>query len=207
MNHTRRLFFEQQTRQYEIGLLQRLLGDPVRAARLLEVFGSLDAVRHATVHQLTGVEGIGPTTAEMLVGTFAVADYTRKVDQHPRICSPVDAYGVLSWLQVEPFEKLVVLTLNTRNVVLDQHLITQGSINSAVVNVGHLFRPAILDLASAIIIAHGHPSGDPSPSSEDVRMTREVRKAGKLLDIAVLDHIIVGRGRFVSLKERSLGFD
>ena len=97
--------------------------------------------------------------------------------------------------------------INTRNVVIDQHLITQGSINSAVVNVGHVFRPAILDLAAAIILVHNHPSGDPSPSLEDVRLTREIHRVGKLLDISLLDHVVIGRGRFVSLKERSLGFD
>ena len=161
MNHTKRLFLEQQTRLYEIGLLQRVVGCAARAENLIDHFGSLDAVRHATVHQLLKVKGIGPTTAETITGSFAVAAYTRAVEQHPRIHAPADIFLLLDWLQVEPFEKLICLTLNTRNVVIDQHLITQGSINGAVVNVGHVFRQAILDLAAAIILVHNHPSGDP----------------------------------------------
>ena len=104
-------------------------------------------------------------------------------------------------------EHLRVVLLDTRNFV--QRIVTVyiGSLNSAVVRVGELFRPAVKDNAAALIIAHNHPSGDPSPSPEDIRVTREVVKAGQLLDIQILDHIIIGRGRFVSLKERGLGFD
>ena len=70
-----------------------------------------------------------------------------------------------------------------------------------------MFKGAIKENAAAVIIAHNHPSGDPSPSKDDIRVTREIVKAGKLLDIEVLDHLVIGRGKFVSLKERGLGFD
>lgn len=73
--------------------------------------------------------------------------------------------------------------------------------------VGELFRAAIRENAAAFIVAHNHPSGDPAPSPEDISVTRQIVQAGKLLDIAVLDHIIIGSGRFVSLKQRGLGFD
>ena len=103
-------------------------------------------------------------------------------------------------------EHLRVLLLDTRNQVLAMPTIYIGSLNTSVVRVGELFRSAIKENAAAIIVAHNHPSGDPSPSSEDVRVTRQLVEAGQLLDIDVLDHVIIGRQRYVSLKERGLGF-
>ncbi|MCA9928273.1 MAG: hypothetical protein KC419_07350, partial [Anaerolineales bacterium] len=97
--------------------------------------------------------------------------------------------------------------LDTRNRVLHTPTIYIGSLNTSVVRVGELFRAAIKENAAALIVAHNHPSGDPSPSPEDVRVTRNIVKAGKLLDIEVLDHVVIGHHRFVSLKERGLGFE
>jgi DNA repair protein RadC len=82
-----------------------------------------------------------------------------------------------------------------------------GSLNTSVIRVGELFRHAIKENAAAMIVAHNHPSGDPSPSPEDVQVTRQIASAGKLLDIDLLDHLIIGHGRYVSLKERGLGFE
>ena len=100
-----------------------------------------------------------------------------------------------------------LILLDTRNRVLSMPTLYVGSLNSSVVRVGELFRAAIRENAAALIVAHNHPSGDPSPSPEDVNVTRQLVRAGKLLDIDVLDHIVIGQQRFVSLKERGLGFD
>ena len=81
-----------------------------------------------------------------------------------------------------------------------------GNVNSSIIRIAEVFRPAIAENAPAIILAHNHPSGDPSPSPEDVSVTRSIVAAGSTLGIDVLDHIIIGAGRFVSLKERWLGF-
>ena len=102
-------------------------------------------------------------------------------------------------------EELRVILLNTRNGVLGIPTIYRGSLNTSVVRIGEIFRPAIEAPAAAIIIAHNHPSGVCDPSPEDVRVTRECVQAGKLLGIDVLDHLIIGDGRFASLKERGLG--
>ena len=83
----------------------------------------------------------------------------------------------------------------------------QGSLNTAVVRVGEVFTPALRANAAAIIVVHNHPSNDPTPSPEDVRVTEMLVEAGKLLDVAVLDHVILGKNRYVSLKERGLGFN
>ncbi len=103
-------------------------------------------------------------------------------------------------------EQLRILTLNTRNRLLNMHLIYQGSLNSSQVRVGELFKPAILENAASIIVAHNHPSGDATPSPDDVAVTRAIVEAGKLLDIDVLDHLVIAGGKFVSLKQRGLGF-
>ena len=104
-------------------------------------------------------------------------------------------------------EHLRVILLDTRNHVLDIVEIYQGSINSSQVRIAEVFKPAVARTAPAIIVIHSHPSGDPTPSPDDVAVTRAIVQAGKLLDIETLDHLIIGHGgRWVSMKERGLGF-
>jgi DNA repair protein RadC len=104
-------------------------------------------------------------------------------------------------------EHLKVLLLNTKNEVMSTQEIYVGNVNSAVVRVAEVFRPAIRDNAPSIIVAHNHPSGDPTPSPEDVAITRELVAAGKLLGIELLDHVVIGSGnRYISLNEKRLGF-
>jgi DNA repair protein RadC len=103
-------------------------------------------------------------------------------------------------------EELWVINLDTRNRVMSLTTLYKGSVNSSQVRVGEVFRQAIFENAPAVIVAHNHPSGDPTPSPDDVAVTRAIVEAGRLLDINVLDHLIVVRGQYVSLKERGLGF-
>jgi DNA repair protein RadC len=103
-------------------------------------------------------------------------------------------------------EEVRVILLNTRNRVLDILTIYVGSLNTNVVRVAELFQDAVKQNAAAIIVVHNHPSANPEPSPEDVRLTEMLVEAGKLLDVEVLDHLIVSAGGFVSLKERGLGF-
>lgn len=104
-------------------------------------------------------------------------------------------------------EELWVLILDTRNHLVEVDKVYRGSLHTTVIRVGELFKNAVRRNAAAVVITHNHPSGNPSPSPEDVRLTELTGQAGKLLDIDVLDHIIVGKnGRYVSLKERGLGF-
>jgi len=103
-------------------------------------------------------------------------------------------------------EHLRVFLLDTRNHVLDIVEVYKGSVNSSQIRVGELFKPAVRQNATAIIVAHNHPSGDPTPSPDDVAVTRAIVQAGKLLNVDVLDHLVIGQGRWVSLKERGLGF-
>jgi len=134
--------------------------------------------------------------------------YTAKVKDKPVINSPADAYAILQpFLGSLQHEELWVVLLNTRNHILELVRLYQGSTNSSQVKVGEVFRAAIArGGVSAVIVAHNHPSNDPTPSPDDVAVTRAIVQAGKLLDVEVLDHLVVCVDRFVSLKERGLGF-
>jgi DNA repair protein RadC len=129
------------------------------------------------------------------------------VAERPSISSPADAAELVKpFIGVLDHEELWVIVLDRRNKIMQFVKLYQGSVSASQVRVGEVFRQAIIEQASAIIIAHNHPSGDPTPSPDDVAVTRAIVQAGKLLDIEVLDHIVVSQDRFISLKERGLGF-
>jgi DNA repair protein RadC len=127
--------------------------------------------------------------------------------ERPTIQSPSDAADILMcFIGNLDHEELWVVDLDTRNRVMQLIALYKGSVNSSQVRVAEVFRQAILDNSPSIILAHNHPSGDPSPSPEDVAVTRAIVQAGKLLDIDCLDHLVISKNGFVSLKERGLGF-
>ncbi len=179
------------------------------AERLLTHFQDLPGLARASISELTQVKGIGPAKA---VEIKAALELGRRLmaaapQERPTVTSPSDAANLLmAEMMFLEKEHLRLITLDTRNRVINTPTIYVGSLNTSVIRISELFRAAIKDNAAAFIMAHNHPSGDPSPSPEDVNVTRQVVQAGKLMDIALLDHIIIGRQRFVSLKERGLGF-
>jgi DNA repair protein RadC len=127
--------------------------------------------------------------------------------ERPTVTSPGDAFGLV-WMDMAQAaqEQMRVILLDTRNRAIGIVPLYQGSLSTAVVRVGEIFREAVRQNAAAIIVLHSHPSGDPSPSPEDVSSTKAIVSTGKVLDIEVLDHLIVGGSSYVSLKERGLGF-
>ena len=121
--------------------------------------------------------------------------------------SPQDAANLLMLeMGILEQEHLKTIMLDSKNHVLKMHTVYVGSVNTANVRVGELFREAIRLNSVAMIVAHNHPSGDPTPSPEDVAVTRRIVEAGQLLNVEVLDHLVIGQQRWVSLKERGLGF-
>jgi len=125
--------------------------------------------------------------------------------EKPQINSPADADLLLRpFLEPLDHEELWVLLLNARNRVIKVIRLYVGSVNTSQIRVAEIYKEAILESAAAIVIAHNHPTGDPSPSPEDVSVTRAIAEAGKLLDIDLLDHLVIGHTRFVSLKDRGL---
>lgn len=179
------------------------------ASVLLVKFAGLAGLQNATNAELTEVSGIGPAAAARIK---AALEFGRRVileDQPDAMCirSPGDVaqtlMAELSHLEQEHFK---VVYLDTRNRVLGIETVYIGSLNASHIRVGEVFREAVRRSCAALIVAHNHPSGDPTPSPEDVEVTRQLVEAGKLLDIELLDHLIIGRQRFISLRERGLGF-
>ena len=172
--------------------------------------------RHTTEHHSSQISFLRPEEAEWLHRSrLALAEFvalyearrTRQLEAAPQIKSPRDAYELLRFeMEHLEQEQLRVLNLNTKHRIISSQLIYQGTINETTVRLAEVFRPAILDNAYELIVAHSHPSGDPEPSPEDVTLTREMVYIGKILGIEILDHIVIGHNRFVSLKERGLGF-
>lgn len=180
------------------------------AERLLSQFGSLPGLARATVPELTTVKGVGEAKAVQIKAALELGRrlLSAAPEERPRVSSPGDAANLLmSEMMYLEQEHLRLILLDTRNRVLSMPSLYVGSLNTSMVRIGEMFRDAIRQNAAAIIVVHNHPSGDPSPSPEDVNVTRQLVQAGKLLDVDVLDHIIIGRQRYVSLKERGLGFD
>jgi DNA repair protein RadC len=177
--------------------------------RLLKQFGDLKGIARASVAELRKLKGVGETKAIQIKAALELGKRltVASPDERPVIRSPADAANLLlAEMSLLEQEHMRVLLLDTRNRVVDSPTIYKGNLNTAVVRMGELFREAIRQNCASIIVAHNHPSGDPSPSPEDVRVTEEMVKAGQLLDIEVLDHLVIGGQKFVSLKERGLGF-
>jgi DNA repair protein RadC len=197
-----------------IELLAVLIGGSSQiesAQELVGRFASLRSLLHATSEEIRGVRGIGPTTSARL---RAALELGRRLgaengDHRQPIQSPSEAAELLMHrMQHLEQEHLVVLPLNTRNQLIGEPMdVYHGSLNSSLVRIAEVFRPAIRANAAAILIAHNHPSGSPDPSPEDIALTRAIIEAGKLLDVECLDHLIIGSGRYVSLKSKGLGFE
>lgn len=180
------------------------------AERTLSHFGGLPGLARASITELKNVKGIGTAKAVEIKASLELGRRLMATDptDRPKVTSPADAANLLmTEMAFLEQEHLRLVLLDTRNNVIATPTIYVGSLNTSVLRVGELFRSAIKENAAALIVAHNHPSGDPSPSPEDVRVTGQIVSAGKLLDVDVLDHIIIGRQRYVSLKERGLGFD
>jgi DNA repair protein RadC len=163
----------------------------------------------APLVEIGEVHGIGPTRAARIKAAYELGRLISITipEDRPTIHSPADAAALVQYeMSILEQEELRTLILDTRNTVIDILGIYKGSLNSSQVRVGELFKEAIRRNAAAVIVVHNHPSGDPTPSPDDVALTRVVVEAGKLLDIEVLDHLVIGKGRWVSLKERRLGF-
>ena len=140
-----------------------------------------------------------------LAARYEVATKPEAPEDRPSINCAQDIYNILGpEMSVLAQEQLRVLLLDTRNNVVGQRVIYQGNVSSALVRTAEVFRPAVVEAVPSIIVAHNHPSGDPSPSPDDVLVTRKLRRAAEQLDIELLDHVVIGGKRHVSLKNRGL---
>ena len=140
-----------------------------------------------------------------LAARYEVATKPEGPGDPPSINAPQDVYSLLGKeMSALAQEQMRVLLIDTKKQVVGQRVIYQGNVSSSMVRAAEVFRPAVVEAVPTIAIAHNHPSGSADPSPEDVLITRKLKQAADLLDIELVDHVVIGRGRFVSLKERGL---
>jgi len=166
---------------------------------------SLSQLSRASVSELSKIHGIKAAKATQIAACFELARrlelYSETVK--PKIKSPADAHRIVApTLRNLKKETFKALYLDTKNQLIREETVSIGSLDASVVHPREVFKTAIQESAAAIILAHNHPSGDPEPSREDIELTRRLREGGSLIGIEVLDHIIVGDGRYTSLKDR-----
>jgi DNA repair protein RadC len=170
----------------------------------------LAGLARASEVELAALPGVGPARASQLVAAFELG--RRLLADWPSgrwtVRTPADLADRLV-LQMGHLvrEELRVVLLNTRNVVLRVGTVYVGNVSTSLVRVGELFRDAVRLDAAAVILVHNHPSGDPTPSPDDLHLTAEVLAAGRLLDVEVLDHLVIGHDAWVSLRDRGMAFD
>lgn len=175
------------------------------AGRLLASYGSLHALSQATPDELLGRCGIGPAKAGAMLAAFELGRRVMAAPpaRRPVIRTPGDVAALLAGqmrhLDREHFRAVL---LNTRHEVLDVTGVAVGGLDSAPIHPREVFKEAVRRSAAAVILVHNHPSGTPEPSGDDVRITARLAEAGRIVGIDVLDHVIIGDGRFVSLRER-----
>jgi DNA repair protein RadC len=179
------------------------------AQRLLRENDGLLGLMKLDAVELSRIHGLGPAKAAKLKATLEIAARVVALgpDQRPQIGTPDDVVNLVGIeMAALDQEQLRVVVLDTKHRVLAIRTVYQGSVNQAQVRIAEVFREAIRHNAVALIAVHNHPSGDPTPSAADVALTAELAKAGDLLDVEVLDHLIIGRGRHASLRRLGLGF-
>ncbi len=180
------------------------------ATDALAVHDGLIGLARASDLELASMPGIGAAKSAQLIAAFELG--RRLLADWPTgrwsIRGPVDVADrlILQMGQLER-EELRVVILDTKNHVLRVQMVYQGNVSSSLVRVGELYRDAVRLNAASIILVHNHPSGDPTPSPDDLHLTAEALAAGRLLDIGLLDHLVIGHDAYVSLRDRGVAFD
>jgi DNA repair protein RadC len=178
-------------------------GHALAAARTLLDAHGLDRLGSLLVPELATEPGIGPRRAAAIAAAFELARRASARWPLPgwRVRTPADvAERLVVEMRHLDREELLVCLLNTRNVVLARSTVYVGNLAGSPVRIGEVYREAVRRQAAAVIVAHNHPSGDPSPSGDDLRITADLADAGRLLDIELLDHLVIGHDRWVSLR-------
>ncbi|MCU1805413.1 DNA repair protein RadC [Cytobacillus firmus] len=175
------------------------------ANRLLTHFEGLRLLKDASLDEITAINGIGSAKAIQVLAAVEIGRRISKLTYDDRyiIRSPEDgANYVMHEMRFLSQEHFVCLYLNTKNQVLHKQTIFIGSLNASIVHPREVFKEAFRRSAASIICIHNHPSGDPTPSREDIEVTKRLAESGKIIGIDVLDHLIIGENKFVSLKEK-----
>jgi DNA repair protein RadC len=177
------------------------------ARGLLTRFGSLRQLSAASIGELTQQSGIGPAKAAEVQALFQIARRfgDRRLQPGQAYCSSNDAFlHFHERLCDYRKEVFVALLLDSKNRLVREVQISEGSLNASIVHPREVFAPVLRESASAVLFVHNHPSGDPTPSREDIEITERLKQVGELMGVRVLDHIIIGKGEYVSLADRGL---
>ena len=177
--------------------------------RLLGRFDGLVGLARTSFAELCAEHGLGEAKAAQVQAALELGKrlVASQPEERPVIRSPQDVSNLLQGeMGLLDREQMRVLILNVRNQVLGSAEVYQGNVHTAIVRIGELFSEALRQNAPAVILVHNHPSGDPTPSPDDIAMTKQAIEAGELLDIDVLDHVIVAQGRFKSMKSMKAAF-
>jgi DNA repair protein RadC len=179
------------------------------AQELVARFGSIQGISNATIEELSCIKGIGTAKATQLKAVFELGK--RQELEKETLYEGYDikdpqsvVRAVRGTIKDKAKEHFKLILLNTRNKIIGLSTVSIGTLNASLVHPREVFKDAIRHSASSVVIAHNHPSGDPEPSEEDLKITRRLVESGKILGIEVLDHIIIGKDTFVSLKTRGL---
>jgi DNA repair protein RadC len=179
-----------------------------QASRLLARFGGLAGLARASFQELCAEHGLGEAKASQIQAALQLGIRANIQQQARTIIKSADDVAQLMCAEMSLFEQEVVrvLVLDTRNHLIQAPDVYRGSVHSAHIRIAELLREPIRANASAVIVVHNHPSGDPTPSAADISMTKMLIEAGKLMDIDVLDHVIMAGGRHASMRDLKLGF-
>lgn len=187
-------------------LLDAFLPEDASQQLLREYPTAYDVVLHAPQSELEQTKGVGKTRAKRLL---CLREIVRRMELRSKqsitvIHGPEDVSSYFSFLKEAEQEEFWLLMLNTKNHIISSKMISKGSISASVVHPRELFHEAVKHLAAAIIVVHNHPSGEAEPSREDIAVTERLVKASKIMDIPLLDHVIVARYEFKSIKEQGI---
>lgn len=177
------------------------------AREILATYGSLTDLAGREAAELARVHGVGRAKAARLVAAFELSRRLRGRAPATRVVlsGPAEVYAAFGPLMEDlPREVFRIALLDAQNGLLRDRVISEGTLSASLVHPREVFKPAILESAASVILLHNHPSGDPTPSREDIRLTRQLVECARLLDLRIHDHVIVGRGRYVSLVEQGI---
>ncbi len=186
-------------------LLGVVIGKPDRAEVILSDYPK-ESLVDMSLEQLVRIEGLSKSKARTLIAAFELArrGLHRDLGVRPVISAPGDSLHYLTDIRDQQREHFMCLYLNARNQMIRKEIVAIGSLSSAIVHPREVFALAVALPAASVILAHNHPSGDVSPSQDDINLTRRLVQAGEILGIDILDHLIIGSDDFLSMKERGL---
>lgn len=191
-------------------LLAILLGTGTKGVNVVELSNKIlkkfsgKKLADANFKELKNTFGLGKAKACEIIASFELGRRLLEDKQSQLILSPKDVWDLLKDIRDHKKEHFVIFYLDSRNQKIQQEIISVGTLNANLVHPREVFEPAIKNLAAQVIVAHNHPSGDPEPSQDDLIVTKRLIEAGKILGIEVLDHVVISKNGYISLKEKEL---